>query len=220
MTRTDVEEERIIGTFMISAGNIRLGEDEVYQDEVDVPILDRADLVLPDLEFMLRHEPGNYLPPLAEQRDDSLVAVGNNTYLEAIQRTNPSSWTYFHLTRPLSGLTPMTPEKLREHFGAYGPINEVPDQTKDRKTFLFLEDRNRLHRSRTRKQIQQTLDGTALNMGFKIHKEQGAIEIYNTPARLDVEAQTKLMGELPKFYASLEERFGPIRSINGERRDN
>lgn len=227
MPKTDIEQEIVIGTFLSPTNNILLGEDEVYQDEVTVPLVDKTELIIPDLEFMLKHEPGNYHLPLAEQRDNSLIAVGNNGYLEAHQNIGTNS-VYFHLTKPLSGLDPIPTKEVKRLFGIWGPVNKAPSQNlaSDR-TFLFFEDRNQFQGRGTKDFLQRTVDNFASEVaGEPIshicvpYTSQGVVSISNRYGPLDIAAQTRLIQGLPELYTKLEEKFGPIRSINGEKKDN
>ena len=226
MPKTDVEQERIIGTFVGPTNNLLLGDDEIYQDEVTVPLVEKADRVIPDLEFMLRHDEGNYHSPLVEQRGDSLIAVGNNGYLEA-HRNVGTNLVHFHLTRPLNGSDSSSAEEVKRLFGAYGPVGRSPDQEKARSTFLFFEDRTKFQSADTISFLQEAIDGFASEVTgkpraqiFIPYRPQGAVNISNDYGPLDIGAQTKLMQGLPGLYAELEKKFGPIRSINGEKKDS
>ncbi len=220
MTRTDIEREIIMATLMTPAKSIVLGEDELYPDEVDAPLVERVDLVVPDLEFMLKQEEHNYLLPLAEHRDGKLVAVGNNGYLEAHQRVDPNYWIYFHLTKPLDGTEPTPVAEVERIFGTSGPMTNSTSQAGTGKTFLFLEDRKILQRGRADIDVIRASEVFTEPPAYQIFANEGAIKVYHPGARSIPEMRALLAQELPSFYAEIEKQFGPLRSINGERVDH
>lgn len=224
MTRTDVEGDLILGTFVVDPKTVDLGSDDVYQEEVDVPLIDRTDLVIPDLEFILRHEQENYLPPLVEGNEDGLICVGNNGFLKAHKNVG-TGLIYAHLVRPIFGQEVIPTEVLAKRYALGGPLTDSPKLARDRSTFLFFEKRglnpdSRMFLQHEVDMFAESVTGKPTHLPVTLYHAMGVARIPNRYGSLDIQAQKKLTQGLQDFYASLENTFGPLRSINGEKVDH
>lgn len=188
------------------------GGDDEYDESTSATIVDRSRIVLDDLVFTLKSDQEKYFRPVVEVRDDRLVVVANNVFFDATRQAGILE-VYCDMR--------ILPEDLARFGLRQAQFDEESSPRYHNLVFFYMQQPFDLHHLEAvfGRFDDRVSGGTCGEKQTEVvaHSLQGCIEYFAVKRRFGWDEKRRLFSEIPLLHAALADKYGRIRSVDGEK---